>query len=206
MMPHVLRPKVSKNICELCALTAAMNGLRIEHVMTQLRSETEHCPQCSKQYPKHELACSFVDFKVVDILAEVAINLDPTPDDFMTNVRKFIDERNTRTDFLDAAVHVFTNDAIYPALGITESDLESITGSRGSTYRAIIDTFRLLSALDFFHATDESNVARGGRIISTLQLVYDIKSNYSSSTVSRKQQIVLWYMTWYIRSWVSKAS
>ena len=183
-----------------------MNESRIEHIMTQLRSETQQCPQCAKQYPRHEPACAFVDFKVVDILADVAINLDPAPDNFITNVRQFIDDRNTKTDFLDAVVYVFTNDAVYPALGITESDVESITENRGSTYRAIIKTFQLFNGLDFFDATDQSNVAKGARIISILQLVYDIKSNYSSSNVSRKQQIVLWYMMWYIRSWVSKAS
>lgn len=183
-----------------------MNESRIEHLMTQLRSETEHCPQCAKQYPRHEPACSFVDFKVIDILAEVSINMDRTPDNFMANVRQFIDERNTKTDFLDAVVYVFTNDAAYPALGITETDVENITEGRGSTYRAIITTFQLLNGLDFFGATDESNVARGGRIISILQLVYDTKNKYRSSNVSRKQLIVLWYMMWYIRSWVSKAS
>jgi len=183
-----------------------MNESRIEHIMTQLRSETLSCPQCAKQYPKHEPACAFVDFKVVDILADVAINLHPTPDNLITNLRQFIDDRNKKTDFLDAVVHVFTADAVYPALGITESDVENITEGGGSLYRVVIKTFKLLNGLDFFDTTDASNVARGGSILSILQLVYDIKSNYSDSNVTQKQQILLWYTMWYIRRWVSRVS
>lgn len=85
-----------KKLYEVLKLYAQTS--HIEHVMIQLWSKTQHCPQCSKQYPRHEPACAFVDIKVVDILAEVAISLNPPPDNSMTNVRQFIDERNTKTE------------------------------------------------------------------------------------------------------------
>lgn len=83
-------------------------------------------------------------------------------------------------------VHAFTHTAVYPGLSITKSDMENITESRGSMYRVIIKTFNIMNGLDFFNATDESNVARGGRVVSILHLVYDIKSNYISCSGSQK--------------------
>lgn len=185
-----------------------MNSSRITEIVRLLRSDTDDCPQCYREYPKHESTCAFVDFQVVEILASVSVLPGALPSNFKTQLYDFIRERSSKTDFLEAVVYVFTTDALYPTLSVTESNMEVIVEGR-SIWRVISSVFDLFNGIEFFKDTGSVNVSTAPLVSDVIQLVYDIKGtrlgrNYSYSSTAQKQRIGLWYMMYYIRLWLNR--
>lgn len=178
-----------------------MNSDHTVEVMALLRSETDNCPQCSTQFPKHDTSCSFNDFQFLEILAVVAMQPEIQPSDFDDKLKEFIKERTSKPYFGDAACYLFTIDTVYPVLDITDEELEKLAKNRSSLYRIWVKVGKLMKKKTFFKNTDAANASRGTQIYKLLQLVYDIKIGAVSTT--QNQKYILWCIIYYIQQWLS---
>ena len=183
-----------------------MNTPEIIHIMKSLRDETINCPYCSRSYPKHELDCTFVDFKFMDILLEVHTNPELNPEGFKEKLYEFIKDRSEREYFLDSVCYSLTTEIVYKELGLTEEDMSYLTVRRSRFLYLWIKINILLSKKNFFKNRDSSSKEKALRSISALELLYDIKSSrigvYTTEYDIYSQRNVIFLLKYYIEIWL----